>query len=326
MAMDLREQLQHEIDALGLRVRAIVIETAWDIGPVAAFLLPDEPVTLIDSGVDTPQGREAITAVLAGAGLRPEDVRRVLVTHMHSDHFGGATWLQQVSGCEVLIHPADLAMLESVNSKESAREMLMPLGFDEELFAKFTEHEWTWRPPAFGVLGERYVVGDLSLRVEHHPGHSPGHVWIVEERTGAIFIGDYLLANMPTNAGMELDRSHPMGRAPLLEQYTAGLRELRERATPLLLPAHGPPITDHVALIDKRLAKSDRRTRHVLAGLSDAGPTTVLALGRRLWGSRVENNWEVLADLVGRLDLLVSEGRATAQMGEDGSWYFRAND
>jgi glyoxylase-like metal-dependent hydrolase (beta-lactamase superfamily II) len=319
--MELREELQAAIDALGVPARPIVIETEWDIGPVAAYLLPDEPVTLIDSGVDTPNGRSAITEALAACGLKPEDVERVLVTHMHSDHFGGATWLQEVSGCEVLLHPTDLSMLASVNSKDAAREMLMPLGFNEALFAKFTEHEWTWRPPVFGPLGERYG----SLRVEHHPGHSPGHVWIVEENTGAIFIGDYLLANMPTNAGMEIDHSQPMGRAPLLEQYNAGLRELRERDVPLLLPAHGPPITDHVALIDKRLAKSDRRTRHVLEGLSSGGPTTALALGKKLWGSRVENNWEVLADLVGRLDLLVAEGRASSQMGEDGCWYFRAN-
>jgi glyoxylase-like metal-dependent hydrolase (beta-lactamase superfamily II) len=318
--MDLRTELQDAIDAVGLRARAIVIETAWDIGPVAAFLLPDEPVTLIDSGVDTPQGRAAITEALGSCGLAPRDVARVLVTHMHSDHFGGATWLQQESGCEVLLHAADLAMLGNVNSKDAAREMLMPLGFDEELFARFTEDEWTWHPPAFGPLGERY--GDL--RVEHHPGHTPGHVWIIDEPTGAIFIGDHLLANMPTNAGMEIDRTNPSGRAPLLEQYNAGLRELRSRDVPVLLPAHGPPITDHVALIDKRLARSDRRTRHVLEGLVSTGPTTALALGRKLWGSRVESSWEVLADLVGRLDLLVAQGQAEVHMGEDGCWYFRA--
>ncbi len=319
--MDLRDELQHAIDEAGVPARAIVIETAWDIGPVAAYLLPEAPVTLVDSGVDTPQGRAAISDTLASCGLRPEDVERVLVTHMHSDHFGGATWLQEVSGCEVLLHPADLAMVGAVNSKDAAREMLMPLGFDEEIFARFTEDEWTWRPPTFGAMGSRY--GDL--RVEHHPGHSPGHVWIVHERSGGIFVGDYLLANGPTNAGMEIDRTNRYGRAPLLQQYNAGLLELRESMAPVLLPAHGPPITDHVALIDKRLAKSNRRTRHVLDGLASGGPTTVLALGRKLWGSRVENNWEVLADLVGRLDLLVAEGNASAQMGEDGCWYFRAN-
>ena len=169
-----------------------------------------------------------------------------------------------------------------------------------------------------------YEIGDATLDVEHRPGHAPGHVWITERTSGAIFIGDYLLANMPTNAGMEIDRTQASGRAALLPQYNEGLRQLRERPAPVLLPAHGPAITDHTALIDKRLSKSDRRTRHVLDGLAKGPPSTALEIGRRLWGSRVEGSWEVLSDLVGRLDLLVARGDAVATMGEDGAWYFRA--
>ena len=53
---------------------------------------------------------------------------------------------------------------------------------------------------------------------------------------------------------------------------------------------------------------------------------TALQIGRTLYGARPEQSWEVLADVVGRLDLLVAEGRATSQMGEDGAWHFEAVD
>jgi glyoxylase-like metal-dependent hydrolase (beta-lactamase superfamily II) len=109
-----------------------------------------------------------------------------------------------------------------------------------------------------------------------------------------------------------------------LEAYNEGLRELARRDAPVLFPAHGPPITDHKAVITRRLAKTDRRTRHVLSTLVEAGPITALALGRRMYRDRMDSNWEVVADLVGRLDLLVAEGRATTRMGEDGAWYFTA--
>jgi glyoxylase-like metal-dependent hydrolase (beta-lactamase superfamily II) len=147
---------------------------------------------------------------------------------------------------------------------------------------------------------------------------------VVDDTSGAIFVGDYLIAGHPTNAGMEIDRTHPSGRAPLLHQYNAGLRELRDRPAPVLFPAHGPPITDHAALIERRLAKSDRRTRHVLDGVRAHPGATALEIGRALYGSRPERSWEVVADLVGRLDLLVAQGRAKARMGEDGAWHFRA--
>jgi glyoxylase-like metal-dependent hydrolase (beta-lactamase superfamily II) len=123
---------------------------------------------------------------------------------------------------------------------------------------------------------------------------------------------------------MEIDRTHQSGRAPLLQHYNAGLLELRARAAPVLLPAHGPPITNHVELIDRRLAKSDRRTRHVLEGVRKRPRGTALEIGRAMYGSRPEQSWEVLADLVGRLDLLVAEGRVAARMGEDGAWHFEA--
>jgi hypothetical protein len=90
----------------------------------------------------------------------------------------------------------------------------------------------------------------------------------------------------------------------------------------MVFPAHGPPVIDHAELIERRLTKSARRTRHVLDGIARCPNGTALEIGRAIWGSRPEQNWEVLADLVGRLDLLVAEGRANAKMGEDGALHF----
>ena len=319
--------LQEQLDRLGIRACAVVVPTPWDIGPVACYLFPDEPVTLIDCGVDSPEGRAALTEALHAYALEPSDVKRILVTHVHTDHFGGALWLQPIAACEVLLHPVDIAIMENFDSKQAARELFMPLGFDDELLEKFTSDDFVWRAPEFVPLEEAtYETGTTRLRVEHRPGHTPGHVWLTEERTGAIFVGDYLLADHPTNAGLEIDRTHGTGRAPLLERYNAGLRELREREAPVLFPAHGPPIVGHAEVIERRLAKSDRRTRHVLGALRKTPHGTALDIGRTLYGARPEQSWEVLADVVGRLDLLVAEGRATTRMGEDGAWHFEAVD
>jgi glyoxylase-like metal-dependent hydrolase (beta-lactamase superfamily II) len=319
-------QLQEALDALDIPARAIVAPTPWDVGPVACFLFPGPPVTLIDSGVDTPEGVKALQTGLATEGLEPADVQCVIVTHMHTDHFGGARWLQASVPCQVLLHPADIALMGDFGNDDATFELFRPLGFDDDEIRAFMQ-DFDWRPPMFAELDrDRYEIGDSALLIEHHPGHTPGHVWAIHEATGAIFVGDYVIGDHPTNAGMELDRSHPTGRAPLLQQYNAGLAELREREAPMLFPAHGPPIADHRDLIDRRLAKSDRRTRHVLDGVKRLPNGTALEIGRLLWGKRPEENWEVLADLVGRLDLLVADGRARSRMGEDGAVHFEATD
>jgi glyoxylase-like metal-dependent hydrolase (beta-lactamase superfamily II) len=325
MPADVQQDLERELAHLDVPARPIVVPTPWDVGPVSAYLFPGEPVTLIDSAVNTAEGRDAIAAALAAEGLKPSDVARVIVTHAHTDHFGGAVWLQEESGCEVLAHPADIAVSDPARWGENARATFGPLGFDEDLIGALFSHEgsFDFRAPAFTPVadGDVLMSGGRALRIEHHPGHSPGHLWVIDEPSGAIFTGDYVLADHPTNAGLEVDPDDPTGRAPLLAQYNNGLRELMARQAPALFPGHGPPITNHRGFIERRLNKTDRRTRHVLGALDDQ-PRSALNVGRKLYGARAEQSWEIMSDLAGRLDLLSAEGRASSYLGDDGVWYF----
>jgi glyoxylase-like metal-dependent hydrolase (beta-lactamase superfamily II) len=327
---DLREALTAELERLDIIARPIVIPTPWDVGPVTAYLFPTDPVTLIDAGINTPDARSAITDALGAEALAPNDVRRIIVTHAHLDHFGGALWLQGESSCVVHLHPDDIAIADPSSWRHTNEVLFPPLGFTDKEIASFWSDEgpYDMRAPVFSEMtdGTVFETGDTRLRIEHHAGHSPGHVWVVEEASGAIFVGDYIIGDHPTNAGMEIDSSEPMGRARLLEQYNAGLRELRDRPAPVLFPAHGPPIVDHAALIDRRLTKSARRTRHVLEGVVKHPNSTAIEIGRALYGGRPDRSWEVVADLVGRLDLLVAEGRVSARMEEDGAWHFTATE
>ena len=84
----------------------------------------------------------------------------------------------------------------------------------------------------------------------------------------------------------------------------------------MLFPAHGPPIADHATLIVERLAE-DGPAHAARARWHRTEPKSALDVGRELLRGRVADSWEMMADLVGRLDLLVAEGapsRAWAKM------------
>ena len=71
----------------------------------------DSGVALVDAGWDTPEAWTALTDGLAIAGGSIGDVRAVVVTHIHPDHYGLAGRVREASGAWIGLHPADAALL-----------------------------------------------------------------------------------------------------------------------------------------------------------------------------------------------------------------------
>src|SRR5919108_4925515 len=73
------------------------------VGSVNAWLLPGDPVTLIDTGPRDDAALAALEDGLRGAGLRIEDLELLLATHHHLDHVGLAATIQRRSGARVAV-------------------------------------------------------------------------------------------------------------------------------------------------------------------------------------------------------------------------------
>ena len=75
-----------------------------------AFEVPDG-VVLVDPGWNAAEALAALEEGLGSFGAKLEDVRGVLVTHLHPDHYGLAGRVREVSGAWVGLHPADAALI-----------------------------------------------------------------------------------------------------------------------------------------------------------------------------------------------------------------------
>jgi glyoxylase-like metal-dependent hydrolase (beta-lactamase superfamily II) len=142
-------------------------------------ILEDDGVSLVDAGYAGSLRR--LEKGLADLGRTIGDVRRVICTHGHPDHAGGARALADL-GIEIFIHPADAANLDT----DLKSAILKPSR--GRFFAAMT-------PPlrAYTPLEDGDVLPVLGgLEVIHTPGHTPGSVCLYARRSGLLFVGDVL--------------------------------------------------------------------------------------------------------------------------------------
>jgi glyoxylase-like metal-dependent hydrolase (beta-lactamase superfamily II) len=147
-----------------------------------AFVDDDGSVTLVDCGLKKAPAR--IVAGLAAIGKTPADVNRILLTHAHADHAGGAAEMARRTGAPVAAHAADVSYAEA--GRVPARD---PSFLGGRLFNRL--------PGGFSPVdvAQPLTDGDVldvggGLRIVHTPGHSPGHVSLLHEPTKVLITGD----------------------------------------------------------------------------------------------------------------------------------------
>ena len=117
-------------------------------------------------------------------------LQAIACTHAHMDHVGGVAALKKRKPeAKIIIHPADEFIYDALLNQPAwlgiPRSQWAEYGFDYEQPPKADEH-WSH--------GQIYEVGELTFKVIHCPGHTPGHVVLFEPNQGKVFVGDCLFA------------------------------------------------------------------------------------------------------------------------------------
>jgi glyoxylase-like metal-dependent hydrolase (beta-lactamase superfamily II) len=213
---------------------------------VYVFALDGGGLGLLDTGWESDEGWAALTDGLASIGGGIDDVRGVLVTHLHFDHLGLAERVRQASGAWVAMHPADAAIVGSPVHRDPAAWVAAEVAFLTSLGADPDEAASDVGQPEAFVPFSRVAIPDRliehgehadfpgwRMRAVHTPGHTPGHLCFAEERTGLFFSGDHVLPRITPNISTTHDGiADPLG-AYLDSLAAAGREEPTE-----VLPAH----------------------------------------------------------------------------------------
>ncbi|MFC4061389.1 MBL fold metallo-hydrolase [Planomonospora corallina] len=213
---------------------------------VYALELPDG-VALIDAGWNTEEAYGALAAGLRAAGYEMTDVKAVLVTHIHPDHYGLAGRIREVSGAWIGLHPADAALIHGRYDEvavealvERERGLLERSGVPEMTREELAGASLMIRhyvsmagPDRLIEDGDRVGLPGWDLRAIWTPGHSPGHLCFAEPGRRLLFSGDHVLARITPIVAV-----HPQSAPNPLADYLDSLEAVGKLDVDEVLPAH----------------------------------------------------------------------------------------
>lgn len=258
---------------------------------VNCYVIPGEPLTLVDTGIGTDVAWRALVQGLAEMGLQIEEVQQVILTHKHADHFGLARRIQRASGARVLIHELDREDIlqfaeDHAKGVSTILDRLQHWGTPVEALEECRPALQATKAMAESVdaeplhEGQILAVNGQDLEVLHTPGHTLGSICL--RHGNALMTGDHVLPRYTPNVG-----ASECGSRGLLQKFLKSLQFLRSHCSEDLqvLPGHGPPIIRLAERLDFMVGHHQQRSARILEILAGERGLTTWQVAHQLFGA-----------------------------------------
>jgi len=182
-------------------------------------------------------------------GVRPDQLKAILLTHWHNDHCAGAAFLKQTFGVPVYYGAGDLPFLTRKTAAHGVRGWLGKHVPEEGVLVLLRGLLEEAAPEV--ILADHLVQDDEIIQAQFRalatPGHTDGHAAYIHEPTRTLFCGDAL--------AVVANRLRLMARPvtpDLAAARASALRCLREEPH-IVCPGHRAPLTEGVVQECRRL-------------------------------------------------------------------------
>jgi len=282
----------------------------------------DGRLVLVDPGWPSPDAVERLRAVLHEIDHELGDVDLIVATHLHVDHLGAADAVRQATGARLAMHPAEQRALTSRPDDARAADAdverwQVPADAKEALVASWGSGRLLVDvvPDLLLDDGEELPIAGRRLRALHTPGHTSGHLCLVEPEQRLVFTGDHVLPTV--NPGIGLG-----GRTATnpLDDVLASLARVAELDRPgadalEVCPGHEYRFTGLAERAEALVAHREERTRDAVAALD----------GLLAAGARRPSVWRVAEAMTGwRGGLRSMSGLPLASALAQTEWHLRA--
>ena len=256
---------------------------------VNAYLIQgDKGCLLVDCGWNINQAFSAMERQLHEIGLGFENISLILITHFHPDHYGLAGRLVQVSKAKVALHQVEKDFIDSryMNMEgllDSTADILRANGVPEKDLPRLQKASLGVRryvapvSPEVALQGGEIIgQGEFQLEVLWTPGHSPGHVCLLERNKKILISGDHVLPATFPNVGL-----HSQSGPDPLPNYLRSLKAIEDLDVDLVLPAHEHVFSGLKPRIQEILHHHEERKKAILTALSE-GPQTAYEVSLKI--------------------------------------------
>jgi glyoxylase-like metal-dependent hydrolase (beta-lactamase superfamily II) len=288
-------------------------------------------IVLFDTGYAGEDGTTQLEYALAQVGFALTDVKLLVCTHAHTDHYGLAGPILDAAGCELWMHPAWEHVRALADDPDGALDRRIEVARQSGVpAAALAQYEKTRRgentglaravPPDRDLVPGVEVVTDVGTwHVHETPGHAPSHVVLHQAESGLLISGDHVLGRVSPF----FDHGHtpdPVG------EFLRSLDLVAELDTGLCLAGHGRPFRDVPAKARANRELVGEQLEAVRAAVGDE-PQTGFEVVRALVGPENLNPataaWGLQMAL-SYLDHLVTAGELAEVDGEDPKRWRRA--
>ncbi len=260
------------------------------LGKTFSYLLTDSR-TLIDTGVPTDYANRALERQLEEHGLKPQDIERVILTHLHNDHIGLAEAFQK-HGAELVA--STVAAKKQTRVQDEYRNLYELTVEETRLFGgaeylnflarfvyAFRDVPRPLRIDRTLEEGETVNLGGYRFKVIWTPGHAQEHIVLHDPVNRLLFSGDHVLPKITSHVAL-----HSYDQRDPLAEYLNSLDKVKDLDVETVLPGHEWTFHNLKERVEQLHAHHGRRLQEVWNTLSD-GEKTVYQVGSRVhWDSR----------------------------------------
>ena len=236
-----------------IMIHTITLPTPFEVGPINVYLFEGPELTLVDTGARTRRTMETLREGLSAHGYAVSDLRQIIVTHAHADHFGLAAQIVAESGARVLTHRRNQYWLTDFANEWVRRHDFYAAVFEEsglspelreavraatDVTARFADSV-----PVARLLdeGDVLTLDGAPWQVLFLPGHAGGLICLYQPDRRLLLSSDHLLKHITSNPLLEPPARGETVRRRSLVEYLASLRRVAAWTWPWPCPPTASP-------------------------------------------------------------------------------------